>query len=59
MAFNGTADHDAAESQFGRSLAAAEPAFGMSWFEAVEYCRWLTVKAMMKPRPFRSASYFW
>ncbi len=30
------------EQQTGHSLSPAEPAMGVSWFEAVRYCRWLT-----------------
>jgi eukaryotic-like serine/threonine-protein kinase len=39
--------HDAWEKQFGHTLTPAEPAFGVNWFEAVSYCRWLTRQAGM------------
>jgi serine/threonine protein kinase/formylglycine-generating enzyme required for sulfatase activity len=39
--------HDAYEKQFGRQLSPAGPAFGVNWFEAVSYCRWLTRQARM------------
>ncbi len=32
------------EQQFRRELRPADPAIGVKWFEAVEYCRWLTVQ---------------
>jgi len=37
--------HAAWEERFGRTLSDAEPAFGVTWFEAVSYCRWLTEQA--------------
>jgi len=39
--------HDAWEKQFGHLLTPDEPAFGVNWFEAVSYCRWLTAQAQM------------
>jgi formylglycine-generating enzyme required for sulfatase activity len=29
------------EEQFGRTLTDSEPAFGVNWYQAVAYCRWL------------------
>jgi serine/threonine protein kinase/formylglycine-generating enzyme required for sulfatase activity len=39
--------HAAWEQQFGHALTADEPAFGVSWYEAVDYCRRLTKSAGM------------
>jgi formylglycine-generating enzyme required for sulfatase activity len=39
--------HDALEKQFGRTLTAGEPVIGVNWFDAVNYCRWLTIQAGM------------
>jgi serine/threonine protein kinase/formylglycine-generating enzyme required for sulfatase activity len=33
--------HDVWERQFVKQLALHDPAFGINWFEAVNYCRWL------------------
>lgn len=44
---NNTNRHDAWEKQLSRQLSREEPAFGVSWFEAVSYCRWLTEQAHM------------
>jgi formylglycine-generating enzyme required for sulfatase activity len=32
------------QRQFSRSLAPDEPVFGINWFEAVNYCRWLSMR---------------
>ncbi len=42
---DGRRRHDAHEKQFGRKLASDEPVFGINWFEAITYCRWLTRQA--------------
>jgi formylglycine-generating enzyme required for sulfatase activity len=39
--------HDNWERQFRRTLTPQEPAFGISWYEAVGYCRWLSQCAQM------------
>ena len=39
--------HDRWEKQFVRTLTPEEPAFGVSWYEAVSYCRWLSERAGM------------
>lgn len=40
--------HDAYEKHFGHALTSGDPAFGVSWYEAVGYCRWLSTLAGMK-----------
>jgi formylglycine-generating enzyme required for sulfatase activity len=40
--FDGADKHDWMETLYDRELALAEPAFGVDWFQAVSYCRWLT-----------------
>jgi eukaryotic-like serine/threonine-protein kinase len=44
---DGSVKHDASERQFGRKLTPHEPAFGVTWFEAADYCRWLTAQALV------------
>ena len=44
MAFEGNQRVAAYEQQFGRKLSPSGPAFGINWFEAVTYCRWLTTQ---------------
>jgi serine/threonine protein kinase/formylglycine-generating enzyme required for sulfatase activity len=39
--------HDAWERQFARTLPNSEPAFGVNWYDAARYCRWLTQAAGM------------
>jgi formylglycine-generating enzyme required for sulfatase activity len=38
---DGATHHDRWQQQFSRSLSPQDPAFGINWFEAVNYCRWL------------------
>lgn len=45
MAMEGTGRHDAYEGQFSKTLGEGDPVFGVSWFEAAYYCRWLSKKA--------------
>jgi len=46
-AFEGRGFLEAYSKQFNRTLAADEPVFGVNWYEAVGYCRWLTLQARM------------
>ncbi|HVC96234.1 MAG TPA: formylglycine-generating enzyme family protein, partial [Pirellulales bacterium] len=39
--------HGAWEKQFGKKLTPEEPAFGVNWYDAVGYCRWLSERAGM------------
>ncbi len=39
--------HAAQERRFERNLGPTDPAFGVNWFEAVEYCRWLTLQSQL------------
>jgi formylglycine-generating enzyme required for sulfatase activity len=43
--FDRSGRHDSWERQFARKLTPQEPAFGVSWFDAVRYCRWLSGQA--------------
>ncbi|HUY34672.1 MAG TPA: SUMF1/EgtB/PvdO family nonheme iron enzyme [Pirellulales bacterium] len=45
--FDHRGHHDSWEKQFGRTLTLEEPAFGVNWYEAVSYCRWLSERAGM------------
>lgn len=45
--FDGGRWHDAMEKQWMRKCAADEPAFGVDWYGAVRYCRWLSEQAKL------------
>jgi len=40
--FDGGGHRKAWADQFGSELSSDDPVFGVSWFDAVGYCRWLT-----------------
>ena len=46
---DGGQTHQAWERQFNRKLTPAEPAYGVNWFESVDYCRWLTAQGELLP----------
>ena len=45
MAREGTGRRDAYARQFSKTLGANDPVFGVSWFDSVAYCRWLSEQA--------------
>ena len=47
--FDRGARHDSFEKQVKRKLLPEDPAFAITWFEMVRYCRWLTTQAGMSP----------